>query len=160
MNIIFAAKGPKPDIIISDAIENKIEIVGNKEYSLVYDVSIDNNNLTWDDLNKWWKRDNEALLSKRLLEIYHDGDIEKRFLNEYLTFCSTKDTLKYPALIPEVYLHYDPKTLKELNYLGKEKRLVHQRMDFLMLINGHRIVIELDGKQHYSDDEKPSPKKY
>ena len=160
MNIIFAAKGPKPDIIISDAIENRIEIVGNKEYSLIYDVHIENNNLTWDDLNNWWRRDNKTLLSKRLLEIYREDDIEKRFFNEYLIFCSSKDTLKYPALIPEVYLHYDPKTIKELDYLGKEKRLVHQRMDFLMLINGHRIVIELDGKQHYSEDDKPSPKKY
>lgn len=160
MNIIFAANGPKPDIIISDAIENKIEIVGNKEYCLVYDLEIQNNNLTWEDLNKWWIRDNKTLLSKRLLEIYSEDAIEKRFLNEYLIFCSKKDILKYPALVPEVYIHYDPKTIKELDVIGKEKRLVHQRMDFLMLINGHRIVIELDGKQHYSEDDKPSPKKY
>lgn len=160
MNIIFAAKGPKPDIIISDAIENKIEIVGNKEYCLVYDLEIQNNNLTWEDLNKWWIRDNKTLLSKRLLEIYREGDIEKRFLTEYLIYCKSKKNLQFPALIPEVYLHYDPKTIKELDVLGKEKRLVHQRMDFLMLINGHRIVIELDGKQHYSEDDKPSPKKY
>ena len=37
----------------------------------------------------------------------------------------------------------------------------HQRMDFLMLLsNGVRIVIEIDGKQHYSEGDKSSPKLY
>jgi len=34
-------------------------------------------------------------------------------------------------------------------------------MDFLILFsNSKRIVIEIDGKQHYADDDKASPKKY
>lgn len=34
-------------------------------------------------------------------------------------------------------------------------------MDFLMLLpNGIRIVIEIDGKQHYSEGDKSSPKLY
>lgn len=37
----------------------------------------------------------------------------------------------------------------------------HQRMDFLMLLpNGIRVVIEIDGKQHYSKNDIASPKLY
>ena len=37
----------------------------------------------------------------------------------------------------------------------------HQRMDFLMLLpNGIRVVIEIDGKQHYSEGDISSPKLY
>lgn len=34
-------------------------------------------------------------------------------------------------------------------------------MDFLILFSDKdRVVIEIDGKQHYSDDDISSPKKY
>jgi len=34
-------------------------------------------------------------------------------------------------------------------------------MDFLILFSNYeRVVIEIDGKQHYSADDKPSPEKY
>jgi very-short-patch-repair endonuclease len=57
-----------------------------------------------------------------------------------------------------VYLHYDPYTIQQLK--GK-KRVIRQRMDFLILLsNQTRIVIEVDGQQHYSDSNKPSPKLY
>lgn len=38
-NLIFAADGPKPRIVISDAINNDLQIVENAEYCLVYDGS-------------------------------------------------------------------------------------------------------------------------
>ena len=38
---------------------------------------------------------------------------------------------------------------------------MHQRMDFLMLLpDGIRIIFEIDGKQHYSKDEKAAPELY
>ncbi len=62
-----------------------------------------------------------------------------------------------PALIPQIYCHYDPKSAKMRN----GQIYVHQRMDFLLLIsNSRRAVIEIDGKQHYSVDDKASPKLY
>ena len=65
---------------------------------------------------------------------------------------------KLPALIPQVYLHYDPYTLQDLK---NEKRLPRQRMDFLLLLsNNNRIVIEIDGKQHYSEGNTSSPRLY
>jgi very-short-patch-repair endonuclease len=54
-----------------------------------------------------------------------------------------------PALIPQVYLHYDPYTRRERAHPGP---LARQRMDFLLLLpNRQRIVIEVDGQQHYAD---------
>jgi very-short-patch-repair endonuclease len=65
---------------------------------------------------------------------------------------------KLPALIPQVYLHYDPYTFKQLN---GEKRLARQRMDFLLLFsNNERVVIEVDGQQHYSTEGRADPRKY
>jgi very-short-patch-repair endonuclease len=54
---------------------------------------------------------------------------------------------RLPALIPQVYLHYDPYTKRER---GDEQVLARQRMDFLLLLeNGVRIVLEVDGQHHY-----------
>ena len=65
---------------------------------------------------------------------------------------------KLPALIPQVYLHYDPYTVKGARSAGP---LVRQRMDFLLLLNGgRRVVLEIDGKQHYSDGDRSSPRRY
>lgn len=52
-------------------------------------------------------------------------------------------------LLPEVWLHWDPKTVYERG----AQALLNHRMDFLMLFpNGGRVVIEIDGIQHYADD--------
>src|SRR5690606_24500522 len=48
----------------------------------------------------------------------------------YRAFKDLGDTL--PALIPQVYLHYDPYTLAQLGGVG---RLPRQRMDFLLLFS-------------------------
>ena len=62
-----------------------------------------------------------------------------------------------PALIPQVYLYYDPQTQQERGY----KLFEHQKMDFLMIFSHHdRVVIEIDGKQHYAVNDKASPKLY
>lgn len=61
-----------------------------------------------------------------------------------------------PALIPRVYLHLDPLVRR-----SDPKFLTRQRMDFLLLLSARdRIVIEVDGKQHYADGERASPSKY
>jgi hypothetical protein len=58
-------------------------------------------------------------------------------------------------MIPQVYLHHDPKTVKQLS---GNKRYPRQRMDFLMLLpNSARVVIEVDGQHHYADIDRPIP---
>ena len=38
---------------------------------------------------------------------------------------------------------------------------MRQRMDFLLLLSDRiRIVIEIDGKQHYAEEDKASPRLY
>ncbi|HKG04522.1 MAG TPA: hypothetical protein VKB03_15190 [Conexibacter sp.] len=39
-NLIFAANGPKPRIVLRDSLNNVIEIVQNQEYCLVYDDAL------------------------------------------------------------------------------------------------------------------------
>lgn len=164
-NLIFSANGPKPEIVLSDSINNNIKIVKNEEYCLVYDRPIKDSGLLWSDLVIWWGAVNdcqvdselERSLYKRLFQSL-DSDPEKLFFREY--FLKMKSILgeNLPALIPQVYLHYDPYTLK---YLKGDKRLSRQRMDFLLLFSKKdRIVIEIDGKKHYSIGDKSNPKLY
>lgn len=53
-NIIFAADGPKPEIVLRDAINNDIEITKNAEFCLVYDRPVDDGGLSWKALVAWW----------------------------------------------------------------------------------------------------------
>ncbi|WP_406300463.1 endonuclease domain-containing protein (plasmid) [Embleya sp. NBC_00888] len=62
-----------------------------------------------------------------------------------------------PALLPEVWLHWDPKTVRAR---GRDA-LLKFRMDFLLLLpHGRRVVIEVDGKTHYGDGDRADPATY
>jgi hypothetical protein len=45
-NLIFAADGPKPRIVLRDAINNDLEIVENAESCLIYDQPLADAGLT------------------------------------------------------------------------------------------------------------------
>ncbi len=166
-NIIFSADGPKPEIILSDSISNDIEIVKNAEYCLVYNRPIHTHGLLWQELIDWWKNiSNEESLpnlqaSRNLysrLGKSLSSPPEKLFWKMYFELFYENLGDKLPALIPQVYLHYDPYTIRQL---GGERRVVRQRMDFLFLLSDRiRVIIEIDGKQHYSDKNVASPKLY
>jgi very-short-patch-repair endonuclease len=168
-NLIFAANGPKPEIVISDSVSNDIQIVRNAEYCLVYDRPISQEGLLWLDLLSWWK---ELTKDKSTSEVEIANRLYKRLARSlqsyperllyrtYYGYFSQKLAEKLPALIPQVYLHYDPYTLKQ-RHLSGEKILLRQRMDFLLLLSEHeRIVIEVDGKQHYAIGETANPQLY
>lgn len=165
-NLIFAANGPKPDIILSDSVSNKIQIVANAQYCLIYDQSIPDTGLRWLDLVHWWARqkdlpfphrESESELYKRLHESLASPPEKFLFRSYFKTFRRVLDE-QLPALIPQVYLHYDPKTVKELK---GTQRLPRQRMDFLLLFsNQDRVVVEVDGQHHYADDKGASPQRY
>lgn len=163
-NLIFAADGPKPRIVLRDAVNNDIEILGDVDRCLFYDRPLPLEGLTWRALLAWWaktdkvpddtERDVALDLYRRLKLSLSDNEAEK-FLFD--TYCGLYGTFGFdlPALIPQVYLHFDPYTKRE------GSPLVRQRMDFLLLLpNRRRIVIELDGKQHYSSDGRPRPDLY
>jgi hypothetical protein len=163
-NLIFASTGPKPEIVIQDAINNDIRIVRNEEHCLVYDRPIQASGLTKEEMLSWWKErqgiqdesDARRSLSQRLMaSLASDGE-RNVFSVYYRAFKDFGD--KLPALIPQVYLHYDPYTLAQLGGAG---RLPRQRMDFLLLFSdAGRVVVEVDGSQHFAEDGKPSLARY
>jgi very-short-patch-repair endonuclease len=163
-NLIFASTGPKPEILLADAVDNDIRIATNAQYVLVYDRLIVRAGLTWVDLLNWWKSHPAADLENIEHSLYHrllkslTSPPEQYFFRAYYT--AFKDRLnEWPALIPQVYLHYDPKTVRELD---GARRFLRQRMDFLLLLPDRvRVVVEIDGKQHYAlDDGMASPRLY
>jgi hypothetical protein len=169
-NIIFASTGPKPEIVLSDAVNNVIDIVENDKHCLVYDQPLTNAGLTWNDLVFWWAdRTSQSPfedatshnLYRRLEQSLGDNNAERILFRTYCERYGGKRGFNIPALLPQVYLHFDPLTRAQRRALGKPDYLSRERMDFLMLLpNSVRIVIEVDGKQHYADGDRASPERY
>ncbi|GAA3138800.1 hypothetical protein GCM10010486_00930 [Nonomuraea roseoviolacea subsp. carminata] len=168
-NLIFATIGPKPEIVLDDAVNNDLRIVKNEQGCLVYDRKLAAHGLTWAELTNWWAdregmsdsptRDISRSLYQRLDQSLGNNGAERRILRVYAERYIRLGP-DIPALIPQVYLHYDPYTRRR--YLPGTSPLARQRMDFLLLLpNQVRIVIECDGRQHYADnDGRASPRRY
>jgi len=164
-NLIFAADGPKPRIVLRDAINNDLEIVENAEHCLVYGRPLADTGLTWRQLTAWWARSDSLdceeertaahVLYARLLKSMDRNGAERFVFEQY---CARYRAYGFdiPALIPQVYLHYDPYTRWAGGTLGR------QRMDFLLLLDHRRrVVLEVDGIQHYADTKgRASPARY
>jgi hypothetical protein len=168
-NLIFASVGQKPEIVLRDAISNVIEVTRHAGNCLFYDRPLTTAGLTWGELTDWWKEIAE-LTGKDDLEVAHSlytrlGDSVRNNRVEHLvfrTYCeryASPAARELPALLPQVYLHFDPLTRKQRE--GRHSVLARERMDFLLLLpNAARIVLEVDGKQHYANGEKASPQLY
>jgi very-short-patch-repair endonuclease len=143
-------------------------ILSNGRSCLVYERPIADDGLLWDELVAWWQETHCVLgtdeqsarkgLGKRLQKsLQSDG--ERGLFGHYFTIFRPQLGAALPALIPQVYLHYDPATISQLR---KGKRLARQRMDFLLLLpHRNRVVIEVDGAQHFSEPTgEPSLGKY
>ncbi|MFA1538590.1 hypothetical protein [Actinomadura monticuli] len=177
-NLFFAAVGPKPEIVLEDFINNDVLVVKNEQFCLVYDQPLGSSGLTWGDMIAWW-RAKESIpqdvpdikvghaLYRRLWRSLHNDPKqpkkltpERRVFRAYCELYPINDTgARYPALIPQVYLHYDPKTRKQRG--GKDSVLGRERMDFLLLRqHGKRIVLEVDGQHHYAEGAIASPRLY
>jgi very-short-patch-repair endonuclease len=171
-NLIFAANGPKPELVLRDAVNNDIEIVRNGEFCLIYDQSIPADGLTFSNLIDWWRarqgfaekvaaRDVGMDLHNRLRSSVSDNPVELLVFDTYARRYR-QGQFDIPALIPQVYLHYDPSTQLARRAATQGRRpLVRQRMDFLILFSSrHRVVLEVDGKQHYANGDTASPALY
>lgn len=160
-NLIFASRGPKPEIGFADAINNDIIILSGEESCLVYDRPIGPDGLLWSDLVAWWSKlapgGDAASLGKRL-QVSLASDAERKLFAAYFKVYRPALGDALPALLPQVYLHYDPAVVKTLRH---RLPLPRQRMDFLILLPGRqRIVLEVDGKHHFADGEIASLKVY
>lgn len=168
-NIIFAAKY-KPEIVFDDALNNDIRITKNENQCLIYNRPIPPTGVMWNDLVDWYAEEKnidenrEIVFIKRLCECLDTSfkaqgaksGPETWMLQAYYNL--KKELGKdLPALIPQVYLYYDPQTLKQRGY----KLFEHQKMDFLMVFSHKdRVVIEIDGRQHYAEGNSASPRLY
>lgn len=160
-NLIFASRGLKPEIGFADAINNDIVILSGEESCLVYDRPFGPNGLRWSELVAWWDDvtpgGNAANLGARLQESLASDAERKLFATYFKAYRSTLGEA-LPALLPQVYLHYDPAVVKTLR---RRLPLPRQRMDFLLLLPGRqRIVLEVDGKHHFSENDQPSIRVY
>jgi very-short-patch-repair endonuclease len=155
-NLIFASH-VKPDLRFRDAVNNDIEIVTNVAKVLVYERPIPlAEGLRWRDLQGWWadlkrlsEEEAKMTLYKRLLQsLPSDSPPQRLFFKTYFQRFGQAIPL-LPALLPEVWLHWDPRTVQERG----PDALLRFRMDFLMLLPSNvRVVIEVDGKHHYADN--------
>ncbi|MFD8079494.1 hypothetical protein ACFV3E_43560 [Streptomyces sp. NPDC059718] len=157
----------KPDIRFTSALDNDIEIAERAGDIMVYDRYVGTDGLLWRDLLSWgqatrgttdpqqgswalYDRMEESLPPKSA------GQHNLFWLYHHLYQDQLDDV---PALLPEIWMHWDPKTVRERG----QNALQNLRMDFLMLLPGsRRVVLEVDGSQHYTRNNgiEPDPAKY
>lgn len=163
-NLIFASTGPKPELGFSDAVNNDVVILSGSENCLIYDRPIRRDGLFWAELVGWWsdQMGNDERIAARALGHRLGASLaslaEKTVFERYFKHVRPRLGANLPALIPQVYLHYDPAFVRGLRRRDSFSR---QRMDFLMLLpNAARVVIEVDGQHHFSREGKPSLSAY
>ncbi len=161
--LIFASRD-KPDLRFQDVLNNEVEILSDPSNVLVYDRPIIDG-LRWRDLQAWWaERERIAEANNAKVDLYRrlKSSLPLNSPPQLLffeTFFKTfgADVPSLPALLPEVWLHWDPKTIHQRGELA----FLNHRMDFLMLLpGGRRFVFEVDGKQHYAVGDLAEPREY
>lgn len=138
----FGAAISKPDVIIKDVLEGNLTVLNNDDV-LVYDDEI-GDSLTYRDFTIWWNK------NKNKYKWYRPenqlNEIELKVQAYYKSHYGNDEN--NPVLIPQVYLHYDPKDKYLRSHCKSNTALKFQRMDFLILYKGKRIIVEIDGKTH------------
>ncbi|MEX3644736.1 hypothetical protein [Mycolicibacterium porcinum] len=156
----------KPDLRVSDTVNHDLEIHDDRG-NLVFDDPIGPSGLSWSDLQTWWQRIHGGTLDfdtakktlyKRLKDCLPSESPPQQLLFELYHRINSSQIMSLPALLPEVWLHWDHKTIQQRGL----DALLGQRMDFLMLApHQNRIIFEVDGKSHYTDSQnRPCPERY
>lgn len=164
-NLIFASQN-KPDIVLRNALTNDIEVVTNPHEVLIFDRSVGREGLRWRDLQSWWaevRKISDEMVAKKTLYERLRSAIPPSSPPQILLYSQYHKWLgsavpDMPALLPEVWFHYDPLTARQRGFSA----LLRQRMDFLLLLPGDaRVVLEVDGVHHYADPSgRASPAVY
>ncbi|MGW6771933.1 AbiJ-related protein [Streptomyces sp. NPDC055037] len=160
-NIIFATR-TKPDIRFLSSVDNDIEIVASDpDDILVYDREIPTDGLRWRDLHAWWQdtrrfeseiEARKDLYQRLLKSLPENSDGQRNLFLAYHEILAP--SVEVPALLPEVWLHWDHKTVQQRG----PGALLRSRMDFLLLLpHGQRVVLEVDGSQHFTRNRGRTP---
>lgn len=147
-SIVFASRG-KPDLVLHDVPNRQLADV--KGAALIWHTSIAEKGLTIADMLRWWRSNRRAedSLYQRFVECCQTED-ERAVLNFYYNekVGRIDEKCELPALLPQVWLAYDPLTRQQR--LG-QAAVERQRLDFLMYLPGRRkVIIEIDGIHHIS----------
>lgn len=162
-NLVFGSTR-KPDLILTDTLSNDLALL-NAEDALLYDGGIPEEGLSWRALVTFILPDEAAddlvAAARKLharLRSCLASDPERHLFHVYAQRYRTLG-FDQPALVPQVWLHYDPKASWQRD---RPTPITRQRMDFLLLLPGRRrVVLEVDGKQHYADNTgRASPSRY
>ena len=152
--IVFAAVY-KPSVLLTDVLNHDVQIPHDDEKYLYYTDPVGNQFLKWSTLESWYDSSHvdwvdPSFTDRMKIAVEHCGSpIEVWFYEAYLELIEEMGK-GIPALLPQVWMYYDEKSQKERII----KIFEHQCMDFMMLFSdSRRIVIELDGAQHYADEE-------
>ena len=132
---------------------------GSRSSCLVYDWPLPDEGLTWDALVDWWATEtlhetNLHLGAQHLYKRCRSPSIpgpSARCCGSMPAATAGSTAARrgaaaagLPALRP--YLRPDPQRRRDA--------VVRQRMDFLLLLPGRRrVVLEVDGRQHYATDD-------
>lgn len=143
--LIFGAARTKPDVIVRNVLDGNLEVLNNHEV-LIYDDDI-KDSLTYADFKVWWNKNKDKY---SWYNPAHQMNAMELRVQEYYKNNFSKDM--FPVLIPQVYLHYDPKDKETRKKYQHNEALIFQRMDFLIIYKGKRIIIEIDGKTHTAEN--------
>jgi len=161
--LLFASRVAKPDVRLADVLDTDIEVLTSSDQLLRYDKPVGSDGLRWQDLQTWWAEQTNttasvakrALWSRLMAAIPTTSPPQCALFEAYHRLYGQGDS--FAALLPEVWVHWDPHTVRQR---GDAAYSTH-RMDFLMLLPDHRrVVLEVDGQQHYSVGGRPSPETY
>jgi very-short-patch-repair endonuclease len=168
--LIFAAT-EKPDINVSNLILKEFRIPKKDDSYLIYEPNKNIQCVTWDDLLNWWGdtlgndkssdlKTKEKNLYERLIASLNPR--EKKFFDIYFKNFKVKLGSKFPALIPQVWLHYNRYSNEFRMKTSGEIPFFRQQIDFLLLLppSNHCVLIEIDGKEHYSTNGKADEEVY
>ena len=139
----------KPTIVIRDVINRDIELSSDSD-SFIYNRDIVNA-LTVQEFIDWWSKFYPNFnVWEKLSETVKNANSpgEMKIFEIYKDFVGLKGQ-SLPMLIPQVYLHYHSRPVSRTSI---NDGIVRQRMDFLLITENKAIVLEVDGKQHYSDE--------
>ena len=145
--IVFASRG-KPDLVLHDVPNS--QLADTKGIALIWRTLITEKGLTVADMLRWWRSNHRTgdSIYRRFSECCQNNDERSVLDHYYRTVVKMDENSELPALLPQVWLSYDPLT-REQRY-GKPA-LERQRLDFLMYLPGRRkVIIEVDGIYHIS----------
>ena len=103
--LIFGAARTKPDIIVKDVLDGNLKVLNDSDV-LVYDDEI-KESLTYADFKIWWSKNKNKYSWYTPTSQMNKIELQ---VQEYYRQHYSDDI--FPVLIPQVYLHYDPKATK------------------------------------------------